>query len=64
VEPIKKNGNLEAFSTLKNPCFYGFYGIPEDNYSNKPLNITKKESNYLKNKFIKQLSFGCFVILN
>tara|TARA_B110000971_G_scaffold177865_1_gene183647 strand:- start:981 stop:1091 length:111 start_codon:yes stop_codon:yes gene_type:complete len=36
VEPIKKNDNLEAFSTIKNLYFSGFYDLPEDNYLKKP----------------------------
>ena len=32
MEPIKKKGNLEAYSTVNNLYFSGFYYFSEDNY--------------------------------
>jgi len=53
LEPIKKNGNLEAYSTVNNLHFSGFYDFPEDNYSKKLINTLKLESVYFKNKLAK-----------
>jgi len=50
VEPTKKIGNLEAYSTVNNLYFSGFYDFPENNYSKKPINTKKMESTYFKNK--------------
>ena len=35
---FKKNGNLEAYSTINNLYFSWFYNFSEDNYSKNPLN--------------------------
>ena len=48
MEPIKKNGNLEAYSTVNNPYFSSFCRFSEDKYLKKPTNDTKIESNYYK----------------
>ena len=74
MERIKKNGNLEAYSAVNNVYFLGFYESLKDNYSKKQENTTKIESDYfrykwtkytcLDKKFIKQINFGFFVILN
>ena len=48
MEPIKKNDNLEAYSTANNLYFSGFYDFTEDNYFKKPRNTTKIESDYFK----------------
>ena len=53
MEPIKKKGNLEAYSTVNNLYFSGFYDFPEDNYSKKLINTKKIESAYFKNKQTK-----------
>jgi hypothetical protein len=56
LEPIKKKGNLEAYSIVKNLRFYGFYDFSEDKYLKKPTNASKIESNYYKlNKFKNHL---------
>ena len=48
MEPIKKKGNLEAYSVVINLGFYGFYDFYEDKYLKKPTNASKIESNYYK----------------
>ena len=53
MEPIKKNGNLEAYSTVNNLYFSLFCNFSEDNYSKKPRNTTKMESGYFKGKRTK-----------
>jgi hypothetical protein len=53
LEPIKKNGNLEAYSTVNNLYFSSFYEFSEDKYSKKPRNTSKMESVYFKNKCSK-----------
>ena len=49
MEPIKKNDNLEAYSTLNNLYLSGFYDFSEDNYSKKLRKPAKMESAYFKN---------------
>ena len=48
MEPIKKNDNLEAYSTVNNLYFSGFFDFPEDNYLKKLRNTAKMESAYFK----------------
>jgi hypothetical protein len=48
MEPIKKNDNLEAYSTLNNLYLSGFYDFSEDNYSKKLRKPAKMESAYFK----------------
>ena len=55
MEPIKKNDNLEAFSTVNNLYFSSFYEFSEDNYLKKSLNTTKIESVYFKKHYKKNL---------
>ena len=53
MEPIKKIGKLEAYSTVNKLYFTSFYDFPEDNYSKKLINIKKMESAYFENKQTK-----------
>jgi hypothetical protein len=41
VEPIKKNGNLEAYSAVNNLYFSWFYNLSEDKYLKRPINSQK-----------------------
>jgi len=58
LEPTKKNGNLEAYSTVNNLYFSLFCDFSEDNYSKKPRNTSKMESVYFKNKCSKDTCSG------